>query len=89
MRLEDDLLLDGSLTAKPFRRPGLQRFFGSLTASPSASFADHSAGLGAANKRASWDAGSASSSQAGQGRCGQCEKKLGLMKAYLSCDDCG
>ncbi|BGP03374.1 hypothetical protein JCM10021v2_007105 [Rhodotorula toruloides] len=70
-------------------RPGLQRFFGSFAASPAASFADHSAGLGAANKRASWDAGSASPSQAGQGRCGQCEKKLGLMKAYLSCDDCG
>ncbi|GAA6039995.1 hypothetical protein JCM8097_002658 [Rhodosporidiobolus ruineniae] len=22
-------------------------------------------------------------------RCGQCEKKLGFMKAYLACDDCG
>ncbi|BGP27557.1 LIM domain kinase 1 [Rhodotorula toruloides] len=70
-------------------RPGLQRFFGSFVPSPSASFADHSAGLGAANKRATWEAGSASPSQPTQGRCGQCEKKLGLMKAYLSCDDCG
>ncbi|GJN93933.1 hypothetical protein Rhopal_006992-T1 [Rhodotorula paludigena] len=73
-------------------KPGLQRFLGSLApysaASPSLAFSQ--------GQRSSWDASGrmevglpAASSGAAGGRCGLCDKKFGIMKAYLSCDDCG
>ncbi|GAA5905528.1 hypothetical protein JCM6882_004776 [Rhodosporidiobolus microsporus] len=34
-------------------------------------------------------AGSAMKEMNREGRCGLCEKKFGIMKAYLVCDDCG
>ncbi|GAA6046767.1 hypothetical protein JCM3770_005633 [Rhodotorula araucariae] len=78
-------------------KPGLQRFLGSL-APYSASSPPH-AQPHAPEKRASLDLagrgadagwlafpGGAGNSA---GRCGLCEKKFGIMKAFLCCDDCG
>ncbi|GAA5955696.1 hypothetical protein JCM3765_001823 [Sporobolomyces pararoseus] len=83
-------------------KPGLQRFLGSF--SPY-SYSSSSLGLGGGgggsstsskeDKRTSWDmsgrleSGQPQSSGIGTGKCNLCAKKLGMMKAYLSCDDCG
>ncbi|GAA5846724.1 hypothetical protein JCM9279_003429 [Rhodotorula babjevae] len=76
-------------------KPGLQRFLGSFAPyspqSPSLAQVQSAAAQG---KRATWDLGGRleagpSAGAGGQaGRCGLCEKKFGIMKAYLSCDDC-
>ncbi|GAA5923197.1 hypothetical protein JCM3775_007463 [Rhodotorula graminis] len=72
-------------------KPGLQRFLGSFAPysaqSPSLAQVQSAAAQG---KRASWDVGGRldAGPGCGAGRCGLCDKKFGIMKAYLSCDDC-
>ncbi|BGP43377.1 hypothetical protein JCM10449v2_007409 [Rhodotorula kratochvilovae] len=77
-------------------KPGLQRFLGSLA--PYSASSPSLAQAQAQEKRASWGLGSraeagllapAGGAGVGAGRCGLCEKKFGIMKAYLACDDCG
>lgn len=81
-------------------KPGLQRFLGSFAPYSTSSLALAGSSAAASSstpkeeKRSSWDAAGrlesgGASSGVGTGRCSLCTKKLGLMKAYLACDDCG
>ncbi|BGP58102.1 hypothetical protein JCM8202v2_005759 [Rhodotorula sphaerocarpa] len=57
-------------------RPGLQRFLGSLASSagrPTSAIGTPQPVAGSVSR----------------GKCAQCAKNLGLMKAFLTCDDCG
>ncbi|GAA5903063.1 uncharacterized protein JCM6883_002680 [Sporobolomyces salmoneus] len=85
-------------------KPGLQRFLGSFSPySYSTAALGLGAGSGVSSassskddKRTSWDnAGRLENGQVyssavlATGKCLLCAKKLGMMKAYLACDDCG
>ncbi|GAA6011564.1 hypothetical protein JCM10207_002660 [Rhodosporidiobolus poonsookiae] len=80
-------------------KPGFHRLFSSLSPSP-ASFSSYTAGLPSpasppVEKRLSFhllgrsESGAIDAGKDGQGRCGLCEKKFGVLKAFLCCDDCG
>ncbi|GAA5989847.1 hypothetical protein JCM10908_002345 [Rhodotorula pacifica] len=61
-------------------KPGLQRFLSSLTSPSASSSTSFSPTRGQRHQ---------ASESVSRGKCAQCSKGLGLMKAYLACDDCG